>query len=120
LINESTAVRLGNLVGAKYILLGSLTQYSPIYQADFSTFSKSYYQKVEISLDARIVDVETGMVASSARGRGQWEKTRSKWEKSTIYDREPGAGDVEPDVINSSLRNAVNDLVNNLTRAFAR
>lgn len=120
IFDEKTAVRVGRLVGAKYILLNYLAQYSPEIKTGGTAFHKNYYQQVNIVISSRIVDVEKGEVIVAANGMGEWKKAHWKWQKSSIYDVDPGAGEVDQDVINNALQNAINDLANNIAREIKR
>lgn len=57
LVDQSTAVQFGKMVGAKYVVIGNVTS--------LSRLSRGYYQS---NIAVRIVEVETGRVAVAGRG----------------------------------------------------
>ncbi|MCK4826519.1 hypothetical protein KA005_62835 [bacterium] len=117
-IDTSTAVKIGKLLGLKFIMLGSVSQYSPSGHTGGVPilFYKNWYHYTEVTLDARIVDVQTGTVVASGTGHGNWGKGWWKFGRHSVYDEEPGEGDIESGVVNNAVRNAVNSLMNDLLK----
>lgn len=117
-IDTATAVQIGKILGVKYIMLGSVSQYSPSVHTGGVPifFYKNWDHYVETTIDARIVDVETGAIAVSGTGEGKWGKGWWKFKRHTVYDDEPGEGDVESEVVNNAFRNAANSLINDLLK----
>jgi len=75
-IEESTVVKVGNILGAKYIVTGSLISTS-------GSWEKEYYT-ASVNATVKIIDVETGKVigASTCPGKGFEKTTASAYEKA--------------------------------------
>jgi curli biogenesis system outer membrane secretion channel CsgG len=71
-VDASTAARLGRLLGAQFVLLGSITQFS-IEQRSAGVGRigvAASYSQAESALDVRVVDVGTGEIRTVAEGKG--------------------------------------------------
>ncbi|MBQ9526564.1 MAG: hypothetical protein IJR68_03045 [Fretibacterium sp.] len=69
-VNQDSAVKIGQLAGCKYILLGSITQLTQRYLSARNTSLFSFgderaLQESTATLEARLIDVTTGRVALS-------------------------------------------------------
>ena len=72
LIDVRTAVKIGHLAGCQYMLLGAVTNYSSTLENQFVLLSAT--SKKEITIDIRLVDVNTGEVTLAMSETGTSER----------------------------------------------
>lgn len=107
-VDSSTAVPIGNLKGAQYLLLGSINSVTARKsEASMVGMGMDRY-KVTATVSMRIVDVETGRVALAAVGSGTARNTMVKGPLNIIRI---GTADVDEQQVTAALRAAVHDAV---------
>jgi len=80
MIDENTAVQIGKLAGAKYIVIGSITSASDTKIDKFAY----YLVKVEVGIDLRIIDTETGRIIISEAAVGNDENKIVETSKGVV------------------------------------
>ena len=74
-LSQASAVKIGNLAGCQYILLGSITQLSERYISKNEDFKNKYAREAMASIEARVIDIATGRVILSFSKKGSALKT---------------------------------------------
>lgn len=69
-IDESKAPLVGRLVGAEFVITGSLTQFGVRTEAREKLFSDSKTQFADATVDIRLISVETGQIVRALSGTG--------------------------------------------------
>lgn len=70
-VDPSTAAKVGKQLGARLIVLGSVTSVSVRDEARSVKFAEKTNREAEVEVQARIVDVESGELVSSGRAVGK-------------------------------------------------
>lgn len=78
-IDPNTAARVGKILGLNAIVTGSISQFGLKKEGKDFIISQSKQQKVECTVDIRVVDVETGQVLMADSGKGVAEKRSGKF-----------------------------------------
>lgn len=108
LVNSSTAVPIGNLTGAQYLLMGSINSVTARKSETSVAGLGTDRYKVTATVSMRIVDVETGRVALAAVGTGLAKNTMVKGPFNIIRI---GTADIDDQQVIEALRAAVHDAV---------
>ena len=108
LVNSSTAVPIGNLTGAQYLLMGSINSVTARKSETSVAGLGTDRYKVTATVSMRIVDVETGRVALAAVGTGTAKNTMVKGPLNIIRI---GTADIDDQQVIEALRAAVHDAV---------
>jgi curli biogenesis system outer membrane secretion channel CsgG len=108
LVDSSTAVPIGNLTGAQYLLFGSINSVTARKSETSVAGLGTDRYKVTATVSMRIVDVETGRVALAAVGTGTARNTMVKGPLNLIRI---GTADVDEQQVIESLQAAVHDAV---------
>jgi len=69
-MDSTFAPRVGKLVGAEFVLFGSVSQFGVRTEASESFFSDSKTQFADAAVDIKLMNVETGEIALSLSGTG--------------------------------------------------
>jgi curli biogenesis system outer membrane secretion channel CsgG len=69
-VDEASAPKVGKLLGAEFVLIGSVTQFGVRTQASEGFFSDSKTQFADATVDIKLVSVETGEITLSLSGSG--------------------------------------------------
>ena len=69
-VDEASAPKVGKLLGAEFVLIGSVTQFGVRTQASEGFFSDSKTQFADAAVDIKLVNVETGEITLSLTGAG--------------------------------------------------
>ncbi len=109
--DNSTAAKIGKLIGVQYIVTGAVTEYGESRSGGggggINVGKKGYYA----SVDVRIVDVNTGRILFAEKGDGK---------KSSVNVRVMGFGGGErgnQKNATEALRNAITDVAGKLAKA---
>ncbi|MFH0920880.1 MAG: CsgG/HfaB family protein [Fibrobacterota bacterium] len=70
-MDETAAPQVGKLVGAEFVMLGSVTQFGVRTQASEGFFGDSKTQIATATVDIKLVSVETGVIVLSLTGTGR-------------------------------------------------
>ena len=108
-VDERTAAEFGRLVGAKYIICGSITGLSTRKTTGEGVGLGVSKSKVFAHVAARCIDVETGRVWLAARGDGRATNTQMNAPLRIIRI---GTDKVDFEQVHKALEDAADDLVN--------
>lgn len=118
LVDASTAVELGRLIGADVLVLGSVTQFGWKSEKNVSVFGVSVSAaKANVGLSARIVSVKTAQILGSLQARG--EKTGANLSVDTFYGLSFGGKEFNESIIGRALNDAMNELTSNFKNTLA-
>lgn len=113
-VTQSTAAQIGQLLGAQLLLTGSITQFSiERRSAGFAGIGGSY-SNAESKLDIRMIDTNTGEILFAEEGEGS-KRFGGGFFRGAGFERDFDAG-----VAAESLRPAVEDVVEKITREADR
>lgn len=117
LVDPSTAVQIGKMLGIKKIIIGKITQMG-ITQSE-AIFIKLATAKV--SIDVRIIDVETGIVENAETATGEETLTRISGENlATLLQKEQlrsvqaGVSSFDQSIFANAARKAVDSIVDKI------
>lgn len=99
IIDESTAVEVGKLLGAEYVLFGVVTSAT---QQEIDKFAYTLVV-IETSIDVRVIDAETGKIIVAEHASGKSESKVIKSSEGTVVS---GAVDYDSEYA-SSAQNAI-------------
>ena len=105
LVDVGSAAKIGKLLGAQYIVLGSVTGLST--KTKTNSFSGNSYQVIA-HVYVRMVEVETGRVVLAGRGTGKSEKERRHAPSRTLHI---GTAEVDDEDVHEALEKAADDAV---------
>ncbi len=105
LIDEASAAKIGKLLGAQYMVLGSVTSLST--KTKTNSFSGNSYQ-VFAHVYVRMVEVETGRVVLAGRGMGKSGKERRRAPSRTLHI---GTAEVDDEDVHEALEQAADDAI---------
>lgn len=120
MVDPQTAVAVGNMVGAGYIVLGTITKAS-IEDKTTRFIITSRSRKAQVTLVVRVVDAGTGVTVASAEASGDAERSSATIDPSVVGVKGPnnqpigpiggGTIDVESDgLLREAAAKAVADL----------
>ncbi|MBI5214090.1 MAG: hypothetical protein HY957_12110 [Nitrospirae bacterium] len=117
LVDPSTAVQIGKMLGIKKIITGKITQMGV-------TQSEIIFIRVataKVSIDARIIDVETGIIESAETATGEETLTRisgdnlaSLLQKEQLRGVQAGVASFDQSVYATASRKAVDSMVDKI------
>ncbi len=117
LVDPSTAVQIGKMLGIKKIITGKITQMGV-------TQSEIIFIRVataKVSIDARIIDVETGIIESAETATGDETLTRisgdnlaSLLQKEQLRGVQAGVASFDQSVYATASRKAVDSMVDKI------
>ena len=105
LIDEASAAKIGKLLGAQYMVLGSVTSLST--KTKTNSFSGNSYQ-VFAHVYVRMVEVETGRVVLAGRGMGKSGKERRSAPSRMLHI---GTAEVDDEDVHEALEQAADDAI---------
>ncbi len=70
IIDPMTAVKLGQILGLEAIVVGAVTQFGVKKEGSDYLLAQSKQQVAEVSVDIRVIDVQTGQVILADSGKG--------------------------------------------------
>ncbi len=113
-VDPATAARIGKLLGAQAVLVGSITKFSiDRKSAGIGRLSASFAE-AESSLDIRVVDTSTGEIVLAGEGSGKKRFGGAAY-KSYNFER-----DFDQGVAQEALRPAVEDVVKKVVDGKAK
>ncbi|MBU1053587.1 MAG: CsgG/HfaB family protein [Proteobacteria bacterium] len=110
IIDEKAANRIGKQLGAEMILVGNLISIKPTMSRDSMGIMWQETRGFEISLQGRIINVETGEIMASAKATGM----EGQQEKMALGAK-TGVIAAEETLINKAAETAIRILVNDLS-----
>ncbi|MBI4063695.1 MAG: hypothetical protein HY401_05265 [Elusimicrobia bacterium] len=111
LIDSATAAKLGRQLGAQAIILGSLTSVSVHDEKQSLGFAWVKTRRVEITVEARLVAIETGEILASAQTTGQ-----AKAKHKSAFGAKTGAIVEAEILIPKALQDAADRLAHDLAK----
>ena len=105
IIDANSAAQIGKLLGAQYIVIGSVTGLST--KTKTNSFAGNSYQVIA-HVYVRMVEVETGRVVLGGRGVGKSEKERRRAPSRTLHI---GTAEVDDEDVHEALEKAADDAV---------
>ncbi len=121
-VNVSTAAEIGKILGVKYIILGSVTQFD--IQEKNSGFSvgglfgsKKRKVQTNVQLNARIIDTGTAEILGAFEGQGSMEQKDSS--TSVVGVGGGSTTDNQQQLLTESTRMAINEITTQLSE-FAK
>ncbi len=118
MVDADTAVKLGALVGARYVVLGTIMS-ATVEKSGFSFVVQTQKLEAAVELTARVVDAQSGVTVGSAKGRGV--ASRSTTAIPTQDGSSLGAGTTSvagEDLIREAAQKAVAELTPALVKVF--
>ena len=111
-IIDSTMVNnIGKQLGAEMILLGTLTAIKPIKKRDSPGIMWRETRGLEITLQARLIDIVRGELASAAKAIGM-----EAQEKKMALGAKTGVIAPDETLLNKALESAIKILIHNLAQ----
>ena len=117
LVDQSTAVQIGGMLGAEYILVGSITGLSSKKMDNEVVGFGNKQSQVIAHLAGRLIEVKTGRVVLSGRGTGKATNTMAKAPLRLIRF---GTAELDGDQVVVALQKAADDLVSGKMGLMAR
>lgn len=118
-VDESTAAKIGKLIGVDAIVFGNVTQYG-IEQRYQNIFGESITYLATVAIDIRIVDVESGQVllAESAKGISTRDILLGRDENTGQPYPIIGTTEVSNEIYSEAGRYAVQDMITKINNLF--
>lgn len=117
LVNQTTAVPIGQLTGAQYILIGSINAVTARKSQTTIVGTGTLRYKVSADVSLRMVDAETGRIVLAARGQG---KEKNVLFKGPLHLIQIGTAEVDERQVNDAIQRAVDDAINGPQGLLAR
>ena len=117
LVDQSTAVQIGGMLGAEYILVGSITGLSPKKMDNEVVGFGNKQSQVIAHLTGRLIEVKTGRVVLAGRGTGKATNTMTKAPLRIVRF---GTAELDGDQVVVALQKAADDLVSGKMGLMAR
>lgn len=132
LMDNATAAKIGNLVGAQYVVIGSITNLSSARSSGGIGMIDTTKNSVNCNVLARMIDVATGRVVLAGRGTGK--SSRAGVELGFVQSRRHydhhhyvathvihiGSDEVNGQMVYNALEKAVMNLVDGKTGMLSR
>jgi curli biogenesis system outer membrane secretion channel CsgG len=109
LVDPATAARVGKLLGAQAVIVGSITKFSLDRKSGGIGPVSASYTEAESELDARLIDTTTGEIKVVAEGAGK-KRMGGARVKSINFEREFDAG-VAAEALQPAVAQAVEAIV---------
>lgn len=117
LVDQSTAVQIGGMLGAEYILVGSITGLSSKKMDNEALGFGNKQSQVIAHLTGRLIEVKTGRVVLAGRGTGKATNTMTKAPLRLVRF---GTAELDGDQVVVALQKAADDLVSGKMGLMAR
>ena len=111
MVDASTAAQIGQLVGAQYLVVGSITGLSSKKKSNVGSGSYSVIAHVY----ARMIDVETGRVVLAGSGDGT---SKNRVYKAPFRVIKIGTDEVDQEQVHDALKEAATNLVEDMLTAM--
>jgi curli biogenesis system outer membrane secretion channel CsgG len=121
---SSTFAKKGNLLGAQYVLMGKVTNFSYAEHAENrqkinllgpNTIERIYQQRADVRVDFRLIDVATGETIISQPGEAHKTNTSLVSEMETWY-RFTSSGSITAEASSSLIGKATTEAVKDIVR----
>ncbi len=103
LVDSSTAAQIGRIAGCQYMLLGSITQFNKQSQDTNVAFIREKKYNVSVTVDMRVVNVETSEVVLSLSETGNASHTASGVNFDNFSTQENYHTGLEGEAINNAV-----------------
>ncbi len=79
LIDQATAVKVGQVMGLEAIVVGSISQFGVKKEGSDYLITQSKSQVAEVAVDLRLIDVQSGQVILADSGKGRAKSTKGSF-----------------------------------------
>jgi hypothetical protein len=117
MVDPDTAVKMGALVGARYVILGTVTK-AAIEKSGFAFLLNARSEVAKVELSARVVDVESGVTIGTAKGSGSTNRTAAQIITNTGKTIGTGTKASAPDLIREAAQKAIKELAQGILKSF--
>lgn len=115
-LTTESAVKVGKLLGVKYLVVGSVNQFGQK-ETGVKAFGLGVRSTTaHVACDVRLIEVETGKLAAAEKGEGSESATGVSVDYSRI---EFGGNGFDDTIIGKATNKCVTDLSNKISTAFA-
>lgn len=115
-IDPATAARIGRLLGAQVLLMGSVTQFSVEIDRMDLPFEWGGFggdrATASVSIDGRLVDSETGEILAALTGSGKKHQYGVRIRRGDLAGLDIGSARFERSILGRATRQAVGEMVN--------
>ncbi|MCK5583451.1 MAG: hypothetical protein KAI33_06655 [Elusimicrobiales bacterium] len=113
-VDSRTAVKLGKIMGLEAIVLGTVSQFGVKTEGHDYLIKQGKRQIAEVTVEIRVVDVETGQVILADSGKGI---TKRKWGSFLGMGTKGGYDEtLEGDALRASIVQFVDNIMNQLNK----
>ncbi|MCG2724992.1 MAG: CsgG/HfaB family protein [Elusimicrobia bacterium] len=113
-VDSNTAVKLGKIMGLEAIVLGTVSQFGVKTEGHDYLVKQGKRQIAEVTVEIRVVDVETGQVLLADSGKGI---TKRKWGSFLGMGTKGGYDEtLEGDALRASIVQFVDNIINQLNK----
>ena len=114
MVDSQTAVKLGKIMGLEAIVLGTVSQFGVKTEGHDYLIKQGKRQIAEVTVEIRVVDVETGQVILADSGKGI---TKRKWGSFLGMGTKGGYDEtLEGDALRASIVQFVDNIMNQLNK----
>ncbi len=114
MVDSRTAVKLGKIMGLEAIVLGTVSQFGVKTEGHDYLIKQGKRQIAEVTVEIRVVDVETGQVILADSGKGI---TKRKWGSFLGMGTKGGYDEtLEGDALRASIVQFVDNIMNQLNK----
>lgn len=117
LVDQTTAVPIGHLTGAQYILVGSINAVTARKSQTTVVGAGTLRYKVSADVSLRMVDAETGRIVLAARGQGT---EKNVLFKGPLHLIQIGTAEVDERQVSDAIRRAVDNAIDGPQGLIAR
>jgi curli biogenesis system outer membrane secretion channel CsgG len=114
MVDSQTAVKLGKIMGLEAIVLGTVSQFGVKTEGHDYLIKQGKRQIAEVTVEIRVVDVETGQIILADSGKGI---TKRKWGSFLGMGTKGGYDEtLEGDALRASIVQFVDNIMNQLNK----
>ena len=117
LVDQTTAVPIGHLTGAQYLLIGSINAVTARKSQTTIVGTGTLRYKVSADISVRMVDAETGRIVLAARGQGT---EKNVLFKGPLHLIQIGTAEIDERQVSDAVRRAVDDAIDGPQGLIAR
>lgn len=109
-VDSATAMKLGKILGLEAIVIGAVSQFGVRTEGSDYLIKQSKRQIAEVTIEVRVVDVETGRILLADSGKGV---TKKKWGSFLGMGTRGGYDEtLEGDALRASIVQFVDNIIN--------
>ncbi len=113
-IEPATAVKVGKILGLEAIVIGVVSQFGVTTEGADYLITQHKRQRAEVTVEVRVVDVETGEILLADSGKGV---TKKKWGSVLGMGTKGGYDEtMEGDALRASIVQFVDNIINQVNR----